>query len=327
MRASTWYDPKLAALAQPRSRSIFPINPTVLSEMFWKKLSERVALATGNFVKLFDQIDVAPLPEVAMRLLKMSREEDAEISELSKLIASDVGLATKVLRTVNSAYYGLRHKVNSVQQAISLLGIKRTRSLIVAFVVSKRLPAKAAGFDRLAFWQSSVQRGVFAQHLAAQTAPGTEAEAFTGALLQDMALPILLSQWSTHYLPTVELAESSGRPLHQVEDERLSWNHAQAGAWMARNWSLPDVLVCCIGLHHATLDEIRSLEFENTPVAAVAISSRLPDAETACCEELQFSPEQYDRLCRQTDAACAELSSLFKVPNPPPLAKPAPAPA
>ncbi len=298
-----------------------PTCVTVLSEMSWKELSERVAVATGNFVKLFGNNDVPPLPEAAVRLLKMSSEEDVDVCELSKLITSDVGLATRVLRTVNSAYYGLRYTVNSVQQAISLLGIKSTRSLITAFVVSQQLPTKAAGFNRLAFWQSSVQRGVFAQQVAAEIAPGTEAEAFTGALLQDMALPILLSRWSAHYLPAVELAESSGRPLTEVEDQQLSWNHAQAGAWMARNWALPDVLVCCVGLHHATLEEIKLLAFERTPIAAVAASSCLPDAETVCCEELQFAPEQYEQVCRETDAACAELSCLFDVPSPSPLAK------
>jgi len=289
--------------------------------MPWNKLSERVALATGNFVKLFGKNDVPPLPEAALRLLKMFGEDDVDICDLSKLIASDVGLATRVLRTVNSAFYGLRHKVNSVQQAISLLGIRSTRSLITGLVVSEQLPTKAAGFDRLTFWQSSLQRGAFAQHIAAEIAPGSEAEAFTGALLQDMAIPILRSRWSTHYLPTAELAESSGRPLDQVEDQQLSWNHAQAGAWMARNWSLPDVLVCCVGLHHTTLEEIRSLEFERTPVPAVAISSRLPDAETVCCGELQFTRERYEQVCRETDAACAELSSLFGVPTPTPLAE------
>ena len=290
--------------------------------MLWNSLSERVALATGNFVKLFGKDDVPPLPEAALRLLKMSRDDDVDVFELSKLIASDVGLATRVLRTVNSAFYGLRHKVSSVQQAISLLGLRSTRALITGLVVSRQLPTKAAGFDRLAFWRDSLQRGVFAQHIAAYIAPGSEAEAFTGALLQDMALPILLSRWSAHYLPTVELAENSGRPLHQVEDQQLSWNHAQAGAWMARNWSLPDVLVCCVGLHHATLDEIRSLEFEKTPVAAVAISSHLPDAETVCCGELQLAPQRYEQVCRETDAACAELSALFDVPTPSLLAEP-----
>ncbi|MHC4406423.1 MAG: HDOD domain-containing protein [Planctomycetota bacterium] len=289
--------------------------------MLWTKLSERVALATGNFVKLFDKIDVPSLPEAATRLLKAFGAEVPDMSELNRLITGDVGLSTKILSTVNSAYYGVRHKVSSVQQAISLLGIKRIRSLTVAFVVSQRLPAKAAGFNRLAFWQSSIQRGVFAQQLAAIIAPGTEDEAFTGALLQDMALPILLSRWSTHYLPVVELAESSERPLYEVENERLSWNHAQAGAWMARNWGLPDVLVCCVGLHHATPDDLESVGFENTPIAAAAISSRLPDAEGVCREKLQLSPEQYGKLCQDTDAACVELSALFNVPNPSPLAE------
>jgi len=289
--------------------------------MLLKGLSERVALATGNFVKLFDRIDVPPLPQVAARLLKMSSEETADVPELSRLIASDVGLSTKVLSTVNSSYYGLHQKVNSVQHAITLLGIKRIRSLTIAFVVSEQLPSRVTGFDRLTFWQTSLQRGVFARHIAGRTSPGTEAEAFTGALLQDMALPILLSQWSTHYLPILELAEGSGRPLCEVEDERLSWNHAQAGAWMARNWALPDVLVCCVGLHHATPHQVRSLEFETTPIAAVAVSSHLPDAEALCCEEVGLSPEEYRQLCGETDAACAELSALFDVPSPPPLTK------
>jgi HD-like signal output (HDOD) protein len=288
--------------------------------MFWKGLSERVALATGNFAKLFGQANVPPLPEIATRVLKTCREEDVDIAELGELLASDVGLSAKVLGTVNSAHYGLRHKVTSVEHAISLLGIRRIGSLATAFVVSQQLPAKAAGFNRIAFWQNSIQRSVFAEIIGAKIAPGTEAEAFTGALLQDMALPILLGQWPTHYLPTVESAEESRRPLHQVEDEQLSWNHAQAGAWMARNWALPDVLVCCVGLHHATLDEIRSLEFAHTPVAAVAISSRLPDAEAVCCEELGFSPDEYDQLCHRTDTSCAALASLFNVPSPGPLA-------
>jgi len=289
--------------------------------MFWENLSERAALATGNFVKLFGKVDIPPLPEAAVRLLKMSCQEDADIPALSELMTNDIGLSAKVLSTVNSSYYGLRHKVSSVQQAVMLLGIKRIGSLTTAFVVSRQLPAKAAGFDRLAFWQNSVQRAIFAQQLAARIAPGTEAEAFTGALLQDMALPILLSQWSTHYLPIVELAERSSRALVDVEQEQLSWDHAQAGAWMARNWALPDVLACCIGLHHATLDEIRALEFEKTPIAAVAVASHLPNARQPCCEELQLSLEQYDQICCETDAACAELAALFHVSTPTPLGK------
>jgi HD-like signal output (HDOD) protein len=293
--------------------------------MLWKGLSERAAMATGNFVKLFGKADIPPLPSLATRLLTMFRDEDADVYELSKLITSDVGLSAKVLSTVNSSHYGMSNKVTSVRQAVALLGLRRVGSLATAFLVSEQLPAAAPGFDRIAFWQNAVQRSAFAENLSRLIAPGSEAEAFTGALLQDMALPILLGRWSTHYLPTVELAERTERPLVEVEDEQLSWNHAQAGAWMARNWGLPDVLVCCIGLHHATQDEIRAMEFEKTPIRAVAVSSLLPHAEAVCCEELGFSADQYTQLCQQTDEACDELSRLFHIAGPSALTPACPA--
>lgn len=289
--------------------------------MIFKGWSERIALATGNFAKLFGNSDIPPLPELSTRLLRMCRDESVDIAELGDLLASDVGLSTKVLSVVNSACYGLRQKVTSVSHAISMLGMERVAAVVMGFVVSRQLPTGGAGFKRIAFWQDSIQRAVFAQSIATTIAPSAEAEAFTGALLQDMALPILLNQWSAHYLPIVECAENSDSPLHQVEEERLSWNHAQAGAWMARNWSLPDILVCCIGLHHATFDEAKSLELDKTPVAAVIASSRLPDAEETCCEEIGLSHEQYGQLCGKTDEVCAQMSSLFNVPAPKPLAK------
>ena len=287
--------------------------------MLWNGLSERAAMATGNFVKLFGKADIPPLPSLATRLLHMFRDESVDLYELGQLIANDVGLSAKVLSTVNSSHYGLRNKVTSAQQAITLLGLRRVGSLATAFLVSEQLPSAAHGFNRVAFWQRAVQRSTFAENLARVIAPGAEAEAFTGALLQDMALPILLGKWSSHYLPTVELAERSERPLEEVEDEQLSWNHAEAGAWMARNWALPDVLVCCVGLHHAPLENIREMLLDATPIVAVAVSSRLPHAEQACCDQLGFSAEQYRQLCQQTDVACDELSRLFHVPGPRPL--------
>jgi HD-like signal output (HDOD) protein len=278
-------------------------------------------LATGNFAKLFGKTEIPPLPAVATRLMSICRDEECEISEVGNLIASDLGISTRVLRTVNSPHYGLRHRVTSIHQAAALLGIKRISSLVTAFAVARRLPNEAPGFDRVEFWQRSIQRSIFAQKLARTIAPGTEPEAFTGALLQDMALPILLERWARHYFRIVKFAEVYGRPLHEVENEELSWNHAQAGAWMARNWALPDVLVCCIGLHHASLHHVNSLGFLQSPVTAVAISAHLPDAKNLCREALRMSTREYWQLSEETDAACEELSSVFNIPAPEPLAE------
>ena len=116
-----------------------------------------------------------------------------------------------------------------------------------------------------------------------------------------------------------DAAHESGQDLVQIEDQRLSWNHAQAGAWMARNWEFPDVLVCCIGLHHTPVGELEAMDLAESPVAAVAISSWLPDAEATCCRQAKLSTETYHELCADTNTACSELASLFDVAPPTPL--------
>lgn len=286
--------------------------------MLWKKVAERAAFATGNFSKIFGKVELPPMPKVGARLLQLMRDDEVDVRTLSRLIASEAALSAKILRTVNSSQFGLRNKVTDVQQGVTLLGLKRIESLILAFVTMQTLPKKVAGFDRAAFWQESIQQAVFAHAVAGRIARGEEGEAFTGALLQNMALPILLSQWANHYRPLVELSQATNRPLSQIEDEQLSWNHAEAGAWMARHWGFPDVLVCCIGLHHSSRAELENLKLLDTPVAATAVSSHLANAED-CCRELQIDVGQYQELCRSTDNACGELAAIFEIPAPNPL--------
>jgi HD-like signal output (HDOD) protein len=87
--------------------------------VIWRGLSERAALATGHFAKLFGTADIPPLPGLATRLLAMLHDDDADAQQLAQVIANDVGLTAKVLSTVNSAHYGLRHRVTNIQHAIA----------------------------------------------------------------------------------------------------------------------------------------------------------------------------------------------------------------
>lgn len=288
--------------------------------MFWKDIRQRAALATGNFAKVFADTEIPPLPRVAARVVQLAQEPDPDIDGLSQVIASDTGLAAKVLRMVNSSHFGLRHRVTDVQHAVVLVGVKRVQMLAQALSTVDALPRSAKGFERLAFWQDSLQRAVFAQSLASAIAPGGEGEAFTGALLQNMALPILLSRWGDHYFPVVTLARETDRELFEAEDEKLTWNHAQAGAWLARNWGFIDALVCCIGLHHHTPEQLETLNLMNTPVAAVAWSSYLPNAQTICRDALGLDTDVYRQHCETTNAMCSEIAGLFGVPEPPSLA-------
>ena len=290
--------------------------------MHWQGLREQAAIATGNFSKLFGKMEIPPLPKVASRLVQMCDDEEANIGEIAKLVSSDAGISSKILRTVNSAYVGFHRKIPDVREAVWRLGLSQTQSLALGYSAAAVLPKPQGNFDHEAFWQCSLQRAVFAETLASEIARGAEGGAFTGALLQDMALPILLAQWGKYYRPVIDLAASSGRDLAQVEEEQLSWTHPQAGAWMAGSWGLPDVLVCCIGLHHATPQELAALDLADSPVMAVAVSSRIPDTQPICCGTLGLGEEKYLQLCESTDLVCTQLAAVFGVSRPKPLLDP-----
>jgi HD-like signal output (HDOD) protein len=289
--------------------------------MIFRKLSEQAAIATGDFGRMFRELEIPSLPQAATACLEMAGDEDADVGKIAGAISSDPGISARVLRMVNSAHFGIPNRIGNVRQAVAMLGLGRIRSLVLGCGAIEALPRRGEGFDPEAFWRTSLQRSVFAEVLAREICRGSEGEAFTGALLQDMALPILLCKWGKHYRPVYESAVSSGRDLVLVEREELSWTHAEAGAWMARNWGFPDVLVCCVGLHHATLDEIAALDLGGSPVAAVSVSSRVPDAATVCRGELGFSEEKYRGVCEEVDRACEELAGVFEIPRPAPLAE------
>lgn len=284
-----------------------------------KSLREQALLATGNFAKLFGDLDIPPLPQAAVRLLSMVRQEDVEIADVAKVISSDTGLATRVLKTVNSAYFGLRRTVTDVHRAVVLLGIQQIRTLALAYSATRVLPTRVPGFDPIAFWQDSLQRAAFAQALAPHVARDAKGEAFTGALLQEMALPILLSQWGDHYRPVVEETVRTGQCLAEVEKRHFSWDHTQAGAWMAKNWGFADVLVCCIGLHHASSEDLEALQLSESPVVAVAVSARLPNHEPIMLDYFAGDEGAYAQVCQAADSTCAELAQLFGIPAPRPL--------
>lgn len=287
--------------------------------MVWRELRDKMAFATGNFGRIFATLEVPPLPRAAVRLVEKFAQEAVEVSEIARIISSDTGLTAKILMTVNSAHFGLARSVTDIGHAVTLLGLDKIRSIALGYAAAGALPKASCGFDSRRFWQDSLQRAVFAHSLVQHLKWSNEDDAFTGALLQNLAQPILLSQWSRLYLPVIKTSEETGEDLPIVEDRELSWNHAQSGAWVARNWGFPDILVCCVGLHHSDLEELEELGLAGTPVMAVAVSARLEAAEAICLEYLELSRDAYSHVLRDTDESCTELAQLFNVPSPDPL--------
>ncbi len=244
--------------------------------MIFKKISRYMALSSGDFAKIFKDFRVPSLPQVVTKLLGLLRNPEATIEEVSSLIELDPGLAAQILKVVNSAFVGLPQPIKSLKQAVGVLGLKKIESLAVSFGVLQVVKdPKTQGFDLSAFWTDSLLRALFARELARETSLDQE-ETFLSALLQDVALPVLLTEWFDVYQRAYRVWRERGGRLSACETEVLSWHHAQAGAWLAKTWTLSETIVCAIGLHVAEPEEIKNLPVAVPLFSLVALSAHVP---------------------------------------------------
>ncbi len=129
---------------------------------------------------------------------------------------------------------------------------------------------------------------------------------FAGALLQDMAIPLLLKELPQEYSELVERRASEGRRLSGLEHELFGWDHADAAAMLAKRWNLPDEFVTLIA-QHTHLDDLLSGSVVNREAACVALASLLPSCSDAQWDERGEFVAGYQKLSGQDESELAEL--------------------
>ena len=191
------------------------------------------------------------LPAVAVKVLELSGKENVSFKEIAETITSDAGLASKVLRTVNSSFYALRKPCSSINQAIVMLGLSAVKTLALGFsLVSSIAKTESKSFDYAAYWRRSLYTGVAAKCVAAAAKIGRDEEAFLGGLLQDVGMVALSQALGDEYLAVLTEAGPDHNNLSRVEFNAYEMTHADIGAQLAGRWKLPPDLMMPIKFHH-----------------------------------------------------------------------------
>jgi len=294
---------------------------------FFRTIRRHAAVASGDFAVMFKDVEIPPLPAAVTRLIAEVNQPEPNIDKLAMLISSTAGLATKVIKTVNSALYALRTPVTSVKHAVTLLGLRHIRSMALAYGTMGALPKpKGDLFDHEAFWTDSLLRAIMSRSFSKRTFGGQLEEAFTASLLADVALPVLLSIWREYYEPVIEEWKQSPRRLSEIEREHFGWDHAQAGAWILQSWEFPEEMVCYVGAHDLSWEKICEHELESTlavPMAVAAISSSVlkPDPQRSACvlgaaiERLSMPSSEFVRCVTEVKESLGEILELFGLPD------------
>src|SRR6056297_2452372 len=234
---------------------------------------------TPSLDDVFHSEVLPALPHSAINLLRLSQQPDAGPREFAKPIEADPGLMGQVLKFVNSSYFGFNREIMSVQQALTLIGTRAITNFALWNAVFSVIPNPKFGpFDLKSLWQDSLRRALFAKSLGRWLQVGNHEDLFAGALLQDMAIPLLLKELPAEYESLVQRRAEEGRRLSGLEQELFGWDHAEAAAVLARKWNLPEAFVLLIAGH---TDLPENHETDHPESAIVAVASLLP----SCSEE------------------------------------------
>lgn len=285
------------------------------------------AVETTKLSEVLTAAQLPALPQSAITLLQLSQDPNNGPTEFATPIEADPGLLGQVLRFVNSSYFGFSREIASVQQALTLVGVRSITNFALWSAVFSLVPNPRFGaFDLKGLWQDSLRRGLFARVLGKKLGLSEAEDLFSGALLQDMAIPLLLKELPKEYEALVKRRESEGLRLSSLEREEFGWDHANAAAELARKWNLPEEFASLIE-NHTNLDELLAGGPECLGRACVALASLLP----SCIDEAWSEKEEFlagfDRLGKvarkdlssmlaEVDKGAEEFAPMLKLPVP-----------
>ena len=228
--------------------------------------------------KILQGVSIPPQPQIMVDLQMEQFMPDCNVDSIAKLISQDIGLAGSVLKTVNSPLYGLKNKITSINQAVSLLGVNSVINLVNGLSIRGELSD-----DQIVsmgkFWDTSMEVAMAAAAIAKQIGFSSPDEAYTLGLFHNCGIPLLMMRFDNYPEVLKEAYSTEKKRIIDVENEQIKTNHAVVGYYVAKSWNLPMYLSQAIHDHHNTL---KVLEDDNADPRRKTLLTILKMAEHIC---------------------------------------------
>ena len=264
------------------------------------------------------------LPTIAVQVLDLTQKQEVDIAEIARLISRDPALSGKILKTVNSSFYGRSKAVGTISQALVILGLQSVKTLVLGFsLVSNLTDKKSRGFHHLNYWKHSIFAATGARLIAGKVGIVQQEEAFLIALLADIGMLVLHQVLGDAYSNVLEQAQSH-EELPALEMAAFGMTHAQASGILAEQWKLPPMLSHPIAFHH---DSVKLTDPPLKKLAeVVALASQCADvfvndspaeaiaaARTTANAFYKTSAADADAILNEIGQKTREVASLFEI--------------
>lgn len=217
-----------------------------------KELEDRNDIQKKIQVTLSNTEVLPTLPAVATQVFHIASDPNSSASDLSDVIKLDQALTSKLLKIVNSAFYGFRQKIGTVNHAVVILGLDDIINLAIGLSAARVINVQAHEdlYDPKILWHHSIGTAMIAYKLCEKFPEYQKKGIFTAGLLHDFGKIILVEQFPDLYISVHENAKKYELPIFELEEDTFGLSHATIGKLMATNWNMPDYLVEAIAFHH-----------------------------------------------------------------------------
>jgi putative nucleotidyltransferase with HDIG domain len=273
-----------------------------------------------------------PVPVVVLELLNALDNPDVDINMLSRIISKDPAMSVNVLKVANSVFYRLPYKVDTIDYAVQILGMKEITMICIACGAYNALkPAPSPrGFDYSAFWKHSVTTGVIARRLSRELGMENQAIVYLCGLLHDIGKIVLHRAAEDLYATAIQAVHEDGISMVEAEKRFLGESHDTVGGLIMEKWRLPRLFTDVARCHHtpgnAPEDNRRSVALQY--LSDRLAKSRYPfhsdtgDTSIASTEAFDILAQGNPRLVRLdlhksawvpqgTDNEIAEMLAMF----------------
>lgn len=201
-------------------------------------------------------------PQSVQKILELTRDINCLPKDLVNVIEKDPVMTMKILKVINSAYYGLPNKITSVSQSVVYLGLNTIKNLALSIAAVGMLPRfNTSGFDIQRYLLHSLTTATVARQLCGVYAKGQidPADGYIAGLLHDFGKAVFAQFMAVDFSKALAISQDRGIPLHLAETEIIGADHGMVGAMLATKWQFPAHLVECIRDHHAADVESNAL--------------------------------------------------------------------
>jgi HD-like signal output (HDOD) protein len=262
------------------------------------------------------------LPDSYQRVNEAVDNPKSSVNSIAKVIGMDQGLATRLLKLANSAFYGFPSRIETISSAVMIIGARELRDLALATAVIevfKNVPSTLC--DMKSFWRHSLACGLMARLLAVRRRESNPERFFVSGLLHDVGRLVLYQNLPDVSASIMKRAREETLLLVQAEREELGFDHARVGSLLLESWRLPPSLRDSVGHHHSFSTTLRYpvecalVHCADFIAGALSIGSSgeclVPQLDQTAWSLMSLAPNQLNPLVDDLERQYTEVERIF----------------